>query len=354
MSSPTILIDAMNLIFRVHYTHRNLSCDGKPTGVLFGFLKTIADLQQNVSRNIIVAWDHGIPVLGAKKPRNWREDFMMGYKANRSHDNEDWPLIVSQLQPLYNVIRLLGYSNVASIGLEADDVIGILAKEIEGEILIFSNDKDFYQLLCDRIKVLVPKKEGGKFLTITQAGVEEEFGIKIWHWDRYLALGGDSSDNIKPMRGMGPATAIKLVKAGASPHLDWGDQPEEFRNQKQFEKYKPAWEAVKKSYIAARLSRSRQDFRFAGNTFDFSSFDAPVSQTWGSDFEKKHAQEEFVKFCAEREMTSILSLRRQLFNSSEPIGEQPLCPPKIEKPKQNTLPPIPLARPKLQLRKTLI
>jgi DNA polymerase I len=311
----------MNTVFRNYYAHPTLSYEGKPTGVLFGFLKTIADLQANISRNILVVWDHGIPVLGAKKPRNWREDTLSTYKATRSHDNPDWPLIVEQLPLLYRAIQLLGYGNVASMGLEADDAIGILAHEIPGEVLIFSTDQDFYQLLSDRVKILVPKKSGGAFQQVTQSGVETENGIPVHHWDRFLSLGGDSSDNIKPMRGMGPKTAIKLVQAGAQPALPWDKQTPNFREQ--YSKYREAWEAVQKCYISARIPRTRQDPRIAKYDFDYSSFNAPVSQTWPNDATRLRFQAEFEQFCADRDMVSLLAIRQQFFNTNTKRADPP-------------------------------
>jgi len=348
MSQPVILVDAMNLVFRQHFSHSHLSYEGKHTGVLFGCLKTIADLRENVSKNILVIWDHGIPVLNAQKPRNWREDYLPTYKATRSHDNTEWPKIVSQLQHLHDAIRLLGYSNVASMGLEADDVIGILSNEIPGEVLIFSSDKDFYQLLCDRVQILVPKKDGGKFQRITQADVEKEYGIPIWEFDKYLALGGDGCDNIKPLKGMGPKTAIKLVKAGAIPSAPWELQTKTF--QKTQFKYNPVWGAIQKSYIAARIPRSRNDERFSKLNLDFSCLNTSYRQTFHSDEHKRESLEAFSRFCGNHNMVSLLAIRRQFFATDTTTREQLQCPPI---PTESKVPLLPKRALPL-IRKTLI
>jgi len=300
----------------MHFSHQHLSDSyDRPTGVIHGVLNTIHNLRESVSKKLVVVWDHGIPVLNAAKPHNWRESFLDGYKATRIHNNEEWPKIVSQLKPLHDAINMLGYSNRAVMGLEADDTIGILAHEIPGDILILSTDKDFYQLLSNRVSILAPKKSGGKFLTITQSGVEKEFGIPIQLWSRYLALGGDKSDNIKPMKGMGPKTALKLVKAGVSPYLEWEDQPEDFRAKN--EKYKPVWRAIQRSYMAADLPHTRKDFRFAGASLDFSSLDGSATQGW---LDKQLSKHNFEKFCAVYGLNSLLSLSGSFFT-----GEQP-CP----------------------------
>lgn len=351
MPKPVILIDCMNAIFRSHYAHVNLSAEGKPTGVLFGMLKIIHDLRQTVSPHLVFVWDHGVPVLGAAKPRNWREGFIQNYKANRVRSEEHWPNIVSQLPDLYKVIRLLGYSNIASMGLEADDVIGILSREIPGDILVFSTDKDFYQLLCNRIKILVPKKDRGIFAQVTVEDVEKEFGISIADWDKFLALGGDSADNIKAMKGMGPKTAIKLIKAGALPDLPWKEQRVKF--QEEYAKYQPVWELVNAAYIAARLPRNRNDSRFAGGNYNFSSFDNPCSQVFGSNEQREENLQHFTKFCAERNMNSILSVRRSLFDSNLVRNSVQNLPPQKETSCQE--PNVPKPMPKKNLpRKTLI
>lgn len=345
---PIVLVDLSNLAFRTHFAFRNLSSGGNPTGMIFGVLKAIADLRQNISKHLVFVWDHGIPMLGAQKPKNWREDFIPTYKANRTRDEEDWPKIVNQFQDVSFLIKLLGYSNIASMGLEADDVIGILSKEIPGDILIFSTDKDFYQLLCNRVQILVPKKDKGLFQKITAADVKKEFGIEVWDFDKYLALGGDGCDNIKPVRGMGPKTAIKLVQAGAEPGKPWSQQSKSFQKEYE-EKYKIHWNAVQASYVAARIPRTRTDIRFSQMPLNFSALDLPCSQVFNSENQRLQSLEVFTKFCADRELNSILANRRSYFETNQlSVEDSTPCP--------NIPTPIPLPKKKAVLppRKTLI
>ena len=263
MPPPIVLVDMSNLFFRSWFAHKNLSCEGKPTGILFGVLKTLHDLRENVSHRVVFVWDHGVPVAEAARPRNWREDVLKTYKATRQHDAEERALIFSQLPDVFHALELLGYSSVSVEGLEADDVIGVLSKTLSGDILIYSTDRDFYQLLeGDRVKVLVPKKENGKFRTISQAEVEAEYGIGVDRWAEYLALGGDHSDNIKPMRGMGPKTAIKLICEGADLRKipsGFSDQPRSF--QLHHLNLEPVWLSVQASYYAAQIPTSWKDPR---------------------------------------------------------------------------------------------
>lgn len=347
MQVSVILIDVMNCVFRNHYAHHGLSSNGRPTGMIYGFLKTIADLRENVSKKIILAWDHGVPVPGAAKPRNWREGICPAYKATRNHDHDDeYKKVLAQLPLLHDVVtNMLGYSSVSVMGLEADDVIGILTNVYQEEIFIFSTDKDMYQLLNEaRIHVLVPKKEGGKFRRIFQSDVERASGIPTSQWASYLALGGDGSDNIKPMRGMGPKTAIKLVQAGALLHLSWAGQDEQFKLH--FSKYAPAWEEIQKSYHAAKIPRRWDDSRIR-DCVTVVPPKANPEQSWPSEAAKKLAQERFLKLCANLEFTSLLSIRRKFFE-----GEPSACPSLTATPQRNAvaIPPLPTKQP----RRTLI
>ena len=309
MMQPTILVDAMNLVFRAHWSHQNLSDQaGEPTGLTYGFLKTLLDLRKTISQRIIVAWDHGTPVLGAERPRNWRDSFLPTYKATRKHDDAEWPRIVGQLSSLNGAIRLLGYSSIAVMGLEADDVIGILSQELPGDVLIFSTDKDFYQLLSDRVQILVPKKDKNGFHRVTAQGVEEQYGIPVSRWAEYLALGGDGSDNIKPMRGMGPKTAIKLIQSGTDLNRNLCDQPEMLRS-----KYGSVWNEIQNSYHAARIPTSWKDPRVKECVGTWNDLFPNTDQSWK---DKEQSRQAFARFCAERDMATLLAAHREFFTDS--------------------------------------
>jgi 5'-3' exonuclease len=313
---PVILIDVMNSVFRQHYTHRNLTSDGRSTGLLYGFIKAVHDLRENVSKRIVFCWDHGVPVPGAARPRNWREEFLPEYKATRKHDGDDWAQIVQQLPKLHDAIRMLGYSNVAVMGLEADDVIGVLSHQLSknNDVLIHSTDHDMYQLLSPRVQILAPGSDKGKFRRITAADVEREYEIPVSRWAEYLALGGDSSDNIKPKKGMGPKTAIKLIRGGADLRWAWEQQPEGFRV-RHFD-YEPIWPQILKSHRAASIPTSWSDPRIKGALGTWKDILPCPDPRWE---DKQAASENFARFCANHDMTTLLAIRRNLFQTQ---GEQ--------------------------------
>jgi 5'-3' exonuclease len=339
MSDPVILIDVLNTVFRCHYASPKLAFEGTPTSVLHGFLRTVLDLREHVSKRILFAWDHGIPVPGAPRSRNWREDVLPTYKANRAR-SESWPVICPQLGPLAQAISMLGYSSVAVMGLEADDIIGILSQEIKDEVLIFSTDKDLYQLLDGvRCHILVPKKEGGKFRYIVASDVENEYGIPVSRWAEYLALGGDHSDNIKPMRGMGPKTAIKLIQAGIDLNKSFSQQPD-FK-----QKTLDIWEQIQKTYHAARIPRSWSDPRIrhmvvAHQLFvPLKAYIVQTAQTFPNQQAREAGQAQFTRFLAQHGLESLFSVRRKFFDNS--IPEEFPC----DKPKRT--PPLPPRRKRL-------
>jgi 5'-3' exonuclease len=323
-TQPTvILVDMMNLVFRCHYSFQNLSSDGKPTGVVYGVLKAIHDLRENLSKRIIFVWDHGIPVYKAAKPHNWRDDIMKGYKGTRKRDDAERALIFPQLKEVNHAIRLLGYESLAVMGLEADDLIAILAREITTlwrmPVMIFSTDQDFYQLLDPNTTVVIPKKEKGLWRVVNRAGVEQEYGISVTRWAEYLALGGDSSDNIKPQRGMGPKTAAKLIQSGVNLNKPLNAQPTAF-----LEKYGGIWETIQACYSAARVPLTREDPRVR-KCLDGSKLTTyRTQQHWNNDQERTASRAAFEQFCADRELVTILSVRHQLFDT----GEQPCTKPR--------------------------
>lgn len=331
-----ILVDVMSAVFRAHYAHKYLTSEKRSTGVLYGIVKSISDLQKNVSREMIFCWDHGVPILGAERPRNWRETISPEYKATRKRDNDDWPKIVQQLPILFHIINLLGYSNVAVWGLEADDVIGIISKELTQEVLIFSNDQDFYQLLDTNTHVLVPKKERGGFSYINAKNAELETEVSPMRWAEYLALGGDSCDNIKPQRGMGPKTALKLLQGGIDLRENKTFKQQTPAFQSLYAKYEPVWDKILAAYHAAQIPTNRQDPRLH-TIEDMSGLVYTPEQNWPNEETRIVAKRAFEKFCAEYEMATLLNLRHQLFDST---GET-ACPPPT---KRKTLRPLPRRR----------
>ena len=139
--------------------------------------------------------------------KTFRDDLYAEYKANREKMPDE---LREQIQPLHAIIKALGFPLLAVPGVEADDVIGTLAKQAEasGEsVLISTGDKDLAQLVTDKVTLVNTMSD----TTLTPAGVEEKFGVPPERIIDFLALTGDSVDNVPGIPKCGPKTAAKWL-----------------------------------------------------------------------------------------------------------------------------------------------
>ena len=205
-NNTIILIDAPNLAFRMFFAMERTNMrtlGGTPTWATYGFLKAIFDLLDKTKPKAIAA------AYDCKEP-TFRHKEYEEYKANRPEEmpeelSTQWPYIREGLEsfeiPIY---ELPGY--------EADDVIGTLAKKAEKNgqnVLILTGDRDAFQLVNDKIKVLVPSK--GELKEYGRNEVHEYWGIWPEQVIDFKSLCGDASDNIPGVEGIGEKTAAKLL-----------------------------------------------------------------------------------------------------------------------------------------------
>ena len=203
MTQQLILVDGSAFLFRSYFStlSQNLTNDsGFPTGAMFGVINAIKHLQrQYKDAKIIMIFD--------AKGSNFRHDIFPEYKANRGPAEDD---LVVQIEPLYDIVRAMGFHFICEAGVEADDVIATLAKlasEKDIETIIASGDKDLFQLVGGKIKQLDMK---GKLYA--EEDVEEKMGVMPKQVLDLLALSGDASDNIPGVPSVGPKTASKWLK----------------------------------------------------------------------------------------------------------------------------------------------
>jgi len=218
------LLDGTALAFRSHFAFARsglTTADGRPTGATYGFTMVLRRLLDEEAPDLIaVAFDPPGPTF--------RHERYAEYKATRERAPED---MVAQLDDLREVVRGHGITLFEVPGYEADDVIGTLAKEAEAaghEVMIVTGDKDFMQLVSDRVKLYNVFKKGEALVVEDEAAVEAKFGGTPAQVVDVLALMGDSSDNVPGVKGIGEKGAIKLIKehgsvAGVLEHL--GDLP---------------------------------------------------------------------------------------------------------------------------------
>jgi len=207
MTERLFLLDAYALIFRAYYAFirsPRIDSTGRDTGAVFGFALTLLDILEKESpEHIAVVFD---PPGGSFRHREYAE-----YKAQREETPEGIRIAVPLIKEILAAFRIPA---VEVPDFEADDTIGTLAKQAEEQglaVRMVTPDKDFGQLVSERIKIYRPKSGGG-YETWGPAEVCEKFGLSIpGQMIDYLGLVGDSSDNIPGCKGIGAKTAEKLL-----------------------------------------------------------------------------------------------------------------------------------------------
>lgn len=205
-----VLVDGHAYAYRAFHAIRNLSSpQGEPTNAIFGFIKMVERLRELWKpSHLAVVWDGG---LAAERLADLPE-----YKAQRPAMPES---LGRQINGIMEWLRASGLRSMVSDGVEADDWIATLARGLAdeiGQVLIASSDKDFMQLVGERIGLVNPSESAARIWNaedvVTKTGVRPE---QVVDW---LSLVGDSVDNIAGVRGIGPKSAAELLRNFGSIH----------------------------------------------------------------------------------------------------------------------------------------
>ena len=206
-----ILIDGNSIMNRAFYgimgSKMLTTKDGKYTNAVYGFLAILFKILEDIQpQYIAVAFDLKGPTA--------RHEMYEGYKANRHGMPEE---LAEQMPIIKDVLRTMNIDIIEKQGYEGDDILGTLAKfgEKQGlEVTILSGDRDTFQLASDHITIRIPRTKAGKTETedYNRAKVLEEYGLEPEQLIEVKALQGDTSDNIPGVPGIGPKTAIALIK----------------------------------------------------------------------------------------------------------------------------------------------
>lgn len=196
------LVDGSSYLFRAYHALPPLTTSqGQPTGAMLGVLNMLRRLRKHYQpEHLAVVFD--------APGKTFRHEAFHAYKANRPAMPEE---LAAQIKPLHELIRLQGIPIIIEPGVEADDVIATLvrqAREQGWQCLISTGDKDLAQLVDENI-MLEDTMQDRK---LDRAGVQAKFGIGPELVGDYLALIGDSSDNIPGIPGCGPKTAVKWLQ----------------------------------------------------------------------------------------------------------------------------------------------
>ena len=203
MAERLFLIDGHSQLYQAYYTTQGLqSPSGKPTGASYGFTNMLQRLVREESPDYLAV------VFDAKGP-TFRHEAYGDYKATRKPMPED---LGGQLEDVFSILDAMGVARFAIEGYEADDVLATIARRSASdrkdiEVYLVSSDKDLKQVLTDRIRIYNSRTHK----VLDAAGLVTEEGLTPAQIPDYLALVGDTSDNVPGVSGIGEKTALRLL-----------------------------------------------------------------------------------------------------------------------------------------------
>ncbi|MDJ0861423.1 MAG: DNA polymerase I [Gammaproteobacteria bacterium] len=197
-----VLVDASSYLFRAYHAMPPLTnSQGEPVGAIYGMV--------NMLKRLLA--DHDTAYVGLvfdAEGKTFRDDMYAEYKANRSAMPDE---LARQVEPIHEVVSALGFPVVEVAGVEADDVIGTLARRATAlgvETIVSTGDKDMAQLVTDHV-TLVNTMDDSR---LDPAGVEAKFGVRPGLMTDFLSLVGDAIDNVPGVPTVGPKTAAKWLR----------------------------------------------------------------------------------------------------------------------------------------------
>ena len=204
-----LLVDGNSLLFRAYYATAYGSImrskDGTPTNALFALANMLNKVIDTVNP------DYALIAFDTDK-KTFRHEEYQDYKAGRKPAPED---LVAQFPLAREMVTKMGLKCFELAGYEADDIVATMAKIGEAndcKVEIFSSDRDLFQLISDKVTVNVPKKGTSDILAVTPKVCKEEYGLLPSQVTDYKGIFGDTSDNIKGIKGIGEKGALKLLE----------------------------------------------------------------------------------------------------------------------------------------------
>ncbi|BBG87447.1 MULTISPECIES: DNA polymerase I [Aeromonas] len=249
-SNPLILVDGSSYLYRAFFASQQADLRTS-TGLPSGAVRVMANMMRSLRKQYP---DCHVAVVFDAKGKTFRDDIYPEYKATRASMPDD---LRSQVAPIHQMIKAMGFPFLMVEGVEADDVIGTLARQATEKqlpVLISTGDKDMAQLVSDHVTLIDTMKD----VKTDREGVIEKFGVPPELIIDYLALMGDKVDNIPGMTGVGEKTALALLQGIGSideiaANLD-KVAALGFRGSKVFaDKFREQEEQVRLSYVLATI-----------------------------------------------------------------------------------------------------
>lgn len=201
---PIILVDGSSYLYRAYHVpqlQRLTNGKGEMTGAVYGVINMLRKLRSDYQPEYMA-------VVFDAKGKTFRHEMYPEYKGTRPTMPDD---LRNQIEPLHELVRAMGFKLISEPGVEADDVIGTLATQASAEgkhLLVSTGDKDMAQLVSPHVTLINTMSN----TLLDEAGVEEKFGVRPDQIVDYLALVGDTSDNIPGVPKVGAKTAAKWLK----------------------------------------------------------------------------------------------------------------------------------------------
>ena len=200
--APLVLVDGSSYLYRAYHALPPLTnSKGQPTGAVKGVINMLRRLRKDYPQSPIA-------VVFDAKGKTFRDDLFAEYKANRPPMPDD---LRPQVQPIHDIVTAMGLPLLVVEGVEADDVIGTLARQAAEKsrpVIISTGDKDMAQLVCEHVHLVNTMTES----YLDAPGVKEKYGFGPELMIDFLALMGDKIDNIPGVPGVGEKTALGLIQ----------------------------------------------------------------------------------------------------------------------------------------------
>lgn len=303
-----VLVDARNLAYRSHFTNK------AHNGAVYGFGANLIDITlYTQSRDVVVCWDNAVPGTGPDKML-WRKRMDARYKSNRNLDDTERKKIEAQLPKIVELVRLAGYFQVGVAGVEADDLISIIAwrlaaKPLWPHVYVYSNDEDYFALLREGLTILQPNRRGGLQSVNTQA-MFEKTGLKPAEYALAKGLAGCTTDTVPGIPRCGEVHAARAVRLGADPRKPWSEQPEAYRNA--YPKHEAHWHEAQRSWELTRLPRAARDIPDHEAEIHAALAPVPYLSTGTTDPNKSAARASRLIEWLHTEKLDVLAMRRAM------------------------------------------
>ena len=245
LNKKLVIIDGHAVLHRSYHALPSLKAPGgRLVNAVYGFFKMFFNVLENFEPDFLfVAFDTNKPTFRHQK--------FIGYQAKRAKTDK---ALIKQIEETKEIVTLAQIASGQKIGYEADDIIGTLVKKMKNKqsIIVVTGDKDLMQLVDDNVNLFMPKRGFGGGKIVDTAQVKKELGVWPQQVVDYKGLAGDSSDDYPGVKGVGPVTAVKLLKqfenlAGVYQSLN------EIKSESLSEKLEKNKEAALLSYDLARI-----------------------------------------------------------------------------------------------------